>query len=283
MALKRSRNCLPFARTTSATSMAGRIMGDADDDRSDGSGRRWTASALRSGWQPGAGAARISADTGPSLPDPHGRAETGWCAGRCRLQAGVWPNCGESDGACGLTNAWPFCRFAACQPHYLVRDRLLMLAMATGWKQVGAWLEPAPVGAQSLQQCRTERQVAILPALAVHHVDNHALAVDVGYLQPGNLGAAHARAVENHQQCALEQAAAGVDQTRDFFLAQDVGQFPLHLGIGQKLAEPGALQGPDVEEAQGGNVVLHGAWRQLAHLQQVGLIGAQLVGAKLIG
>ena len=48
--------------------------------------------------------------------------------------------------------------------------------------------------------------------------------------------------VENHQQCALEQAAAGVDQTCDFFLAQDVGQFPLHLGVGQKLAVPGGFR-----------------------------------------
>ena len=49
------------------------------------------------------------------------------------------------------------------------------------------------------------------------------LAVDVGYLQPRYLGAPHPRAIENHQQRTLEQAAAGIDQTCHFFPAQDLG------------------------------------------------------------
>jgi hypothetical protein len=68
-------------------------------------------------------------------------------------------------------------------------------------------------------------------------VKDHALAVDVGDLQPRYLGTTHARAVQNHQQRALEQAAAGIDQTCHFFPAQDLGQLPANLGIGQELAE----------------------------------------------
>src|SRR5580693_4004228 len=95
MAWKRSRNCLPFARTMSATSMAGRVM-DADGGRGADSGRRSTASVLRSGWRPGVGAVVKDADTGPWSPDLHDRAEAGWCAGPYQLPAGAWPNCVEA-------------------------------------------------------------------------------------------------------------------------------------------------------------------------------------------
>ena len=63
-------------------------------------------------------------------------------------------------------------------------------------------LAPAPVGPQCLEQRRAQRQIAVLAALAFDHVDDHALAVDVGELQPRNFAAAHAGAVENHQQGA---------------------------------------------------------------------------------
>jgi len=46
--------------------------------------------------------------------------------------------------------------------------------------------------------------------LAVDDMDDHALAVDVGDLDPGELGAAHTGSVKNHQQRALKQTAAGV-------------------------------------------------------------------------
>src|ERR1017187_3100983 len=92
MALKRSRNCLPLARTMSATSMAGLLMNDVADDRRDYTGPLWTASVLQSGWRPAAGAAARGEDIGLSPLDPHDRAEAGWCAGRCRLPAGVWRN-----------------------------------------------------------------------------------------------------------------------------------------------------------------------------------------------
>jgi hypothetical protein len=42
-------------------------------------------------------------------------------------------------------------------------------------------------------------------------------------LQPRDLGAAHAGPVKNHQQRALEQAAAGLDELCHFFPAQDLG------------------------------------------------------------
>jgi len=113
-------------------------------------------------------------------------------------------------------------------------------------------------------------------------VDNHALAVDVVYLQPGNFGAAHARAVENHQQCALKQAAAGIDQTSHFLQAQNVGQLPLHLGIGQELAKLMAMKRAYEEEPQRGHVVLDCSRIQLPHLEQIRLIAAKMIRAELV-
>ena len=131
-------------------------------------------------------------------------------------------------------------------------------------------LEPAPVSAQGLQQRRADGQVAVLAALAVDHVNDHALAVDVG-------------AVEHHQQGALEQATAGLDQPGHFFPAQDVGQLPAHLGIGQELAELVPVQGAHEEESQCGHAVLDRSRTEFSLLEQVGLIAAQVIGAKLVG
>ena len=119
-------------------------------------------------------------------------------------------------------------------------------------------------------------------ALAVDHVNDHALAVDVGDLQPRDLGAAHAGSVKNHQQRALEQAAAGVDQTRDFFLAEDVGQLPAHLRIGQELAELMATERAHEEEPQCGHVVLDRSRAEFSFPEQIGLVAAQMIRTELV-
>src|ERR1700730_10221415 len=87
-------------------------------------------------------------------------------------------------------------------------------------------------------------------------MDDHALSVGVGHLDPGELGATHAGSIKNHQQGALKQTAAGVDQPCDFFLAEDVGQLLPRLGIGQILTELMAMKRAYEEEPQRGHVVL---------------------------
>jgi hypothetical protein len=59
----------------SATSMAGRFIDVAGDDRGVDFRRCWTASVLRPGWRPGAGAVVKHADTGPWSPGLHDRTE----------------------------------------------------------------------------------------------------------------------------------------------------------------------------------------------------------------
>jgi len=118
--------------------------------------------------------------------------------------------------------------------------------------------------------------------LAVDDMDDHALAVDVGDLDPGELGAAHAGSVKNHQQRALKQTAAGVDQTRDFFLAEDAGQLPGALRIGQELAELMATQRAHEEEPQCGHVVLDRSRAELELREQIGLVAAQMIRTELV-
>ena len=184
--------------------------------------------------------------------------------------------------ACGLTDACLLGGLDARLPHRLVADGPLAIAMHARRKQVVAGLEPAPVGTQGLQQRRAEGKVAVLVALAVDHVDNHALAVDIGDLQPGDLGAAHACAVENHQQRALEQAAAGLDETRHFLPAEDVGQLPAHLGIRKELTELVAVERAYEKEPQCGHVVLNRSRAEFSLLEQIGLVTAQMVGTELV-
>src|ERR1035438_4188557 len=181
-----------------------------------------------------------------------------------------------------LTNAGLLRCLGACQPHDLVADGLLVIAMHPRREQIGAGLEPSPVDAQVLEQGWAQGQIAVLVALAIDHMEDHALAVDVGDLQPGQFGAAHAGSVKHQQQGALKQAAAGVDQTCDFFLAEDVGQLLPHLGIGQKLAELMTMKRANVEEPQCGHVVLDRSRAELEFPEQVGLVAAQLIRTKLV-
>src|SRR5205814_8972961 len=107
---------------------------------------------------------------------------------------------------CGLTNTGPFGGLEAGQPTRLVADGPLAIATRAGGKQVDAGLEPEPVGTRRLQQRRAQGQVAILVALSIDNVNDHALAVDVLDLQPRNLGAANAGTVQNHKQGSPEEA-----------------------------------------------------------------------------
>ena len=113
-------------------------------------------------------------------------------------------------------------------------------------------------------------------------MDHHALAVDIGHLQANDLGAAHARAVEHHQQRARKQATACLNQTRHFFTAQDVGQLAAHPGVGQKVAKLGPVQCAQVKEPQRRDVVLDGSRTEFSFLEQVDLVAAQVIGAKLV-
>src|SRR6185503_1538358 len=176
-----------------------------------------------------------------------------------------------------LTNAGSLRGLGTCPPHRPVADGLFGTAMRAGREQVGPRLEPAPVGAQGIEQRRAQGKIAVLVALAVNHMNDHAPAVDMVDLEPRDLGAAHTGAIENHQQRTLKQVAAGVDQTGNFFLAQNAWQLPLTLEIGQEPAELMAAKGAYEEELQRSHVVLYRSRAEFTLPKQVGLVTAEMM------
>jgi hypothetical protein len=80
-------------------------------------------------------------------------------------------------------------------------DGLIAAVPAVAGKQPGAGLfaQMSPVGAEFVEQDRTEHHVAVLATLAALYVNHHPLAIDVGNLQVSQLSAANSAAVERHQ------------------------------------------------------------------------------------
>src|SRR5439155_16484034 len=102
---------------------------------------------------------------------------------------------------------------------------------------------------QRLQQSRTQRQVTIFAALALHHADDHALAIDVADLEMSEFAASHAGGVERHQQCPSKQCSSRIDQARNFLPAQHRRQPTPVLRVRQELAEVMSLERLDEKES----------------------------------
>src|SRR5262252_2154617 len=81
--------------------------------------------------------------------------------------------------------------------------------------------QPAPVLAQFLEQLGAEHDIPVFAAFSSLDVNHHALAVDIADLQARQLGTPQASSVEGHQQSAMERSARRIDESRDFFLAED--------------------------------------------------------------
>ena len=173
--------------------------------------------------------------------------------------------------------------FAAGAPHDLVSDRLLRVAMHARGEQVGLRLEPSPVGPQRLQQRWAQRQVTILASLAVHDMNDHALAVDVGDLQPCDFGRGASRCrTEPSAACARNRLLLASIRRATSSRLRILGSFLRRLGIGQELAELMPMKRAYEQEPQRSHMVLDCSRVQLPHLEQIGLIGAKMIGTELV-
>src|SRR5438445_5978757 len=139
------------------------------------------------------------------------------------------------------------------------------------------------MSAQFFEQDWAEHDVAVLPALAVLNVHDHASAIDVADLQARELGAAHAGTVEGHQNGAIEGSRRSIDELCYFFLAEDSGQAIALLGIGSVGNAPGPLERLDVEEAQGAEMVGHRTGSQFVQGEELGLVRADVLRSQVIG
>ena len=96
-----------------------------------------------------------------------------------------------------------------------------MVAVARKEPGVGFWSQAVPMCTKFLEQLRAEHHIAISAPLAALNVNYHALAVDVADFQVCQLGVAHSGGVERDQQSAMQARASRIDESCDFFLAQD--------------------------------------------------------------
>ncbi len=145
-------------------------------------------------------------------------------------------------------------------------------AVAGEQPDAGSFAQTPPVRAEFVEQHGTEHHVAVLPAFATLNVHHHASAVDIADLEASELGAAHADAVEGHQNGAIEGSRSGVDELRYLFLTENGGQTVTFLGIGSVGNAPRLLQRLDIEKPQGAQMVGHRTGRQLLHREELGLV-----------
>jgi hypothetical protein len=98
-------------------------------------------------------------------------------------------------------------------------------------------------------------------------MNDHALTVDAADFQASQFGVPYARGVERHQQNALVGRGRGVDQLRDFLLAQDRRKAMRLFRVGCFSDAPGSVKSLGVEETQSGQAARHALRRQVALLK----------------
>src|ERR1019366_3641083 len=114
-------------------------------------------------------------------------------------------------------------------------------------------------------------------------MNHHPLAVDVAHLQVGCFCAACAGGIKRHEKDAVKGGIRGVDQTRNFLLAEHLRKVPHLLRVGRFRDAPATLQHMDVEEAQRSQSQDDGVRAELELGEQSGLVLAYILRTKLIG
>src|ERR1017187_9234393 len=143
--------------------------------------------------------------------------------------------------------------------------------------------ESAPVGTQFFEQLRAEHDIAVLAALALPDMNHHPLAVDVADLEVGRFRAACAGGIKRHQEDAMKGGIRGVDQSRNFFLAEYLGKVMHLLRIGRLGDAPAALQHVNLEETKSGQPQDYSVRAELQLGEEHRLVLANVFRAKLIG
>src|SRR5215469_12897274 len=136
-------------------------------------------------------------------------------------------------------------------------DRVIRrMPTVAGKEPVAGFLpQPTPVLAQFFEQLGAEHDIAVFAALSSEDMNHHALAVDIADLQVRYLSTTQASSVERHEQRAMEGSAGGIDESCDFFLAENRRKVMVLFRIGSLGDAPGFLERLDVEKAQSRQVV----------------------------
>jgi hypothetical protein len=145
-------------------------------------------------------------------------------------------------------------------------------------------LTPPPILAQSLEQLRRERQIAVARALSLMHMDQHERRIDVANLQVDGFGSPQSGRIKQHQHCAVPHIQSSFDEPDDLLLAQDNWQLLGRSYQGQVLdIDVAPSQGLLVQEPQCAHAERNCAERQLLLADHVQLKLAYFVGAHQFG
>ena len=156
------------------------------------------------------------------------------------------------------------------------------LERIAAWEQPSLWRRNAPPVAQKFKQHRGEHRVAILAALALLDPQQHALRVDVGHLQRGDLRHAQARTIGGAERGLVLDAGGGLQKTRHLLAAQHDRNLPRLRDKRQVLDGVGPIERHREKEAQRRDREVD-ARRAHPVLGQVQLEKPQIFGCRRVG
>jgi hypothetical protein len=152
----------------------------------------------------------------------------------------------------------------------------------------GRWKQPRrrailpPVDPQEFQGSLGQRHVAVLVALGVPDVDDHALAVDVFGSKCDGLRDPQAAAVHHHRAHSRFGALDSGQQTSDFLSAQDDRKGLAASDADQVQYGPVAFEGPLVEELDAEQSQANRVGRQQTAAYQLRKVVADVFLCKLV-
>ncbi len=155
-------------------------------------------------------------------------------------------------------------------------DGPILTIVAGKQPSAGLAVVATPVATECREELGAEHDIAILVTFAAADVHDHTLTIDVADFQVRQLRAAGAGGVESHEQDALVRSARCMEQLCDFFPAKNRWESTRFFRIGSVGKAPGSAERLDVEKAQRRQVLPYGIRRQLALLEQLGLIFANV-------
>ena len=136
-----------------------------------------------------------------------------------------------------------------------------------------------PVAAEHFQQALRQHGVPVTIALAIAHMDHHALAVDILYAELAHLTDAQARAVRRHHDGLELHRAELRQQPLHFLNAQDRRQMMVDLHVTDPSDFLRALKRGCVQKPERRRVHVVGRWLHLPLVDQVEQEFAHLASA----
>ena len=104
--------------------------------------------------------------------------------------------------------------------------------------------------AQFFEQSWAEHHISIYASLPALNVNHHPLAIDVADFQTCQLGVPCSGGVKRHEQNAMAGSERRIDESCDFFLAQDRRKVKWPFRVGSLGDAPAFFQSLDVEKTQ---------------------------------